>query len=142
MEQLASRRLLGATAVIAVGLLSDFLPSGPSPTYLLFGEQHVFVPTLWIIFETLVIFAVGGFISRRGFIPVAVTIAVLSILFSQYVLYQIALPTGQASVIGAAVGNIPNMISALASAVVGANLGEWLYSRMKGPSPCAVEGDV
>lgn len=140
MEQLSSRRLLGATVVIAVGLLSDLLPSGPSPTYLLFGEQHVFVPTVWSIFETLAIFAVGGFISRRGFIPVAVTIAVLSILFSQYFLYQIALPTGQASVIGTVVGNIPNMISALASAVVGAYLGEWLYSRMKGSSPSAVEG--
>lgn len=140
MEQPAPRRLIGATAVVVIGLLSDFLPSGPPPTYLLFGEQHVFVPTVWNIFEALAIFAVGGFISRHGFIPVAVTIAVLSILFSQYILYQIALPTGQASVIGTAVGNIPNMISALASAVVGAHLGEQLYLRKKSAAQRAVEG--
>ena len=140
MEKPSSRRLLGAIAVVAIGLLSDFLPSGPAPTYLLFGEQHVFVPTVWNIFETLVIFAVGGFISRQGFIPVAATIAVLSILFSQYVLYQIASPAGQANVIGTAVGNIPSMISALASAVVGAYLGEQLYSRKTTASLNAVEG--
>ena len=140
MEQPASRRFLGATAVIAIGLLSDFLPSGAAPTHLLFGEQHVFVPTVWNIFGTLVIFAVGGFISRQGFIPVAVTIAVLSILFSQYLLYQIALPAGQANVIGTAIGNIPNMISALASAVVGAHFGEQLYSRKTSASFNAAEG--
>ena len=139
MEQPASRRLLGATAAIAVGLLSDLLPSGPSPTYLLFGKQHVFIPTVWNIFVTLVIFAVGGYISRNGFIPVAVTIAVLSVLISQYLLYQIALPTGQASIIDTAVGNIPNMVSALASAVVGAYLGEQLYARKMSTSLGAVE---
>ena len=140
MEQPTSRRLLGATAVIGIGLLSDLLPSGPAPTYLLFGEQHVIVPTVWNIFETLVIFAVGGFISRQGFMPVAVTIAVLSVLFSQYLLYQIALPADQVNVISTAVGNIPSIISALASAVVGAHLGEQFYSRKTSASFSAVEG--
>ena len=96
MEQPASRRLLGVAVVIVIGLLADLLPSGPAPTHLLFGDQHVFIPTVWDILAILAIFAVGGFVSRSRFIPVAAVLAILLSLFAQYILYRIALPAGQA----------------------------------------------
>lgn len=140
MTESKPRRLLGAVVVAAIALLLELLPSGPSPAYFVFGEQYVFVPTVWNILGALIAFAAGGYLSRHSFVPVAMAIAVFTILASQYLLYRIALPTGQADVIGNAIGNIPATIGVLASAGIGAYLGERLYARINEPSPSVSAG--
>ena len=140
MEQPDSRRLLGVAAVIVVGLLADFLPSGPTPTHLLLGEQYLFFPTVWDSLATIAILAVGGFVSRSRFVPIAATLAVLSWMVAQYLLNEVAVVAGQADIAGIAIGNIPSFIMVLAASVVGAYFGEQIYSRKLSATLPAAEG--
>ena len=124
MEQPTSRRLLGVVTIIAVGLLAELLPSGPAPTHIVISDQYVFVPTIWDILGTLAIFAIGGFVSRSRFVPIAATFAVAMWMVAQYILYQIALPAGQADIVSTALGNLPSLVIVTATSAVGAFLGE------------------
>ncbi len=140
MEQPASRRLYGVAVVIVIALLADPLPSGPTSTHLLFGDQHVFVPTAWSILANLAIFAVGGFVSRSRFIPVAAVFVILSSILGQYILYTIALPAGEVNIVSIAIGNSPSILILFVSAVVGAYVGEQVYARRTSLAQGAVEG--
>ena len=67
-------------------------------------------------------------------------LAILLSLFAQYILYRIALPAGQANIASIAVGNMPSILIIFVSAVVGAYVGERVYSRRTSVSPNALEG--
>lgn len=140
MDQPTSRRLLGVVTIIVVGLLVELLPSGPAPTHIVFSDQYVFIPTVWDILGTLAIFAIGGFVSRRRFVPIAAVIAVALWMVAQYILYQIALPAGQADIVSTAIGNLPSLVIVTVTSAVGAFLGEHAYSRKTGAMPTTVQG--
>lgn len=129
MRQVSSRRLLGLGAIVAVGLIYEFLPSGPFPTHLVFGEQNVFFPTVWDLLASFALFALGGYISRCRFMPVAIFFAVLIWVLGQNILYQIALPTGQADILNITLGNVPSLLMIVLMAALGAFAGEQLYGR-------------
>jgi hypothetical protein len=129
VQQVSSRRLLGVGAIVAVGLISELLPSGPSPTLLFFGEQHVFLPTVWDFLASFAVFALGAYVSRTRFMPVAISFAILIWVLGQYTLYQIALPTGQADILSITVGNVPSLLMIMLTAALGTVAGEQLFGR-------------
>lgn len=140
MDQPTSHRLLGVMTIVVVGLLAELLPSGPAPTHIVLSDQYVFIPIVWDILGTLAIFAIGGFVSRSRFVPVAAMVAVALWMVAQYILYQIALPAGQADTVSTAIENLPSLVIVTATSAVGAFLGEQAYSRRIGATPTTVKG--
>ena len=129
MPQVAPRRLLGLGAMLGVEIVLDLLPSGSFPTQLTFGEQHIFVPSVLTILLTFLPFAIGAYIARNRFLLVAVSFSIAVWIFGQHILYQIALPTGQADFLRISLGNIPSLFALLVAAVLGTAVGEWQYKR-------------
>ena len=129
MSQVTPRKLLGLGAMLGVGIVLGLLPSGPFPTQLTFGEQQIFVPRVLTILPTFLPFAIGAYVARNQFLPIAVSFSLAVWIFGQYVLYQIALPAGQADILKIAIGNIPSLFVFLVAAVIGTAVGEWQYKR-------------
>ncbi len=129
MRETRPRRLLGLGAVIAVGLMTEFLPDGPPMTQLVLGEQYVFLPRIREVFLSFVIFSLGAYISRCRFLPVAVGVVILVHAWIMYILYQIALPVGNPELVRILVANLPGLITPLLAATLGTFVGEHLYSR-------------
>ena len=140
MQQPTPRRFFGVGATFLVGLLTELLPPGTGHAYIVGREQYVFFPTVWDILGALAIFAIGGFVSRSRFVPVAATLTVAMWMVGQYILYQIAVPTGQADILSIAIGNLPSLVIFTATSAVGAFVGEQIYSRRPGATPSAIQG--
>ncbi len=116
------RILLGLAAAAVVGLVAGELIALSS-----FAGDRV-VQSVAVSFLGA---AVGAFIARRDFVLPALGLWLFEWLVVVYVLYGIAVPTGQASVMAIAQYNLLNILLSALAVVLGALIGQGLGTRMQ-----------
>jgi len=117
--------------MLAATLVLDLLPSVSDTTMLTFGDQNFFVPGLLTVLLSLVPFAIGAYVARGRFLPIAVSFALVIWFFAQYFLNQIGIAGGHGNFFGVALSNVPGLLMLLVAAGVGTVFGEWQYERRK-----------
>lgn len=117
------RILLGLLAMLAVGLLFDFLPSIPTPHYRIFDFFWVF-PGLESAVLVFVAAAAGAFVARVRFVVPAIAFTALSWALGVYILNQIGAPMGQDNILELAGSNILGLLFGIIGAGLGARIGE------------------
>lgn len=76
--------------------------------------------------------AVGGYIARRRFVLPALALSLLEWLAALYLVYRIAEPTGQASVVSIVQLNLPAVLLSSVAVVLGVWFGQSLATRSRG----------
>ena len=117
MSRHAVRLLAGAVLLVVVGWLLPFLAARAG-----LGDVLT-TPEIGALGWAVAAF-LGGFVARTGFLPVAFVMWVAVWKLSLLALYQIAAPTGEASVVGLLQLNALAIAMSLAATFAGTLLGQ------------------
>ncbi len=117
------RMALGVAAMLTIGW-------GLSYASELLGVEHHMAATALngLIFGVSAL--VGGFIARSGFVPVALGAWLIIQAVIVYILYRIAEPSGQVSIINILSYNLVTLLVSLFSTWGGAAMGQYLSRRL------------
>ena len=120
------RILLGLAAAAVFGLVAEELISLASFT---------FNPLLRSVVLGFLATTIGAFIARRGFVLPALGLWFVDWLLVVYLLYFIAVPTGQASFLATAQINLLSIVLSALAVAIGALVGQALAKRAQRSAP-------